>query len=147
MLLSTLRKTLNRREVRESWQRLTRTEKVNINETERLWSLTSGLALALYGLVRRSSIGVSALFAGGYLIYRGLTGHCPAYEAMNMSSASRTERLQFKAGDKRKYDAEPESEPTRTVRPDSDVDETGWETFPASDPPAWTATRIGQASN
>jgi uncharacterized membrane protein len=43
--------------------------------------------LALYGL--RRSLGPLALLAGGgALIYRGLTGHCAVYEALQLSTAS-----------------------------------------------------------
>jgi hypothetical protein len=62
--------------------------------------------------------------AGGYLIYRGLAGHCPVYEALNIDTAH-ANRLQF--------DELSQEVPHTTIEQDDLVDEAVWETFPASD--------------
>ena len=136
-----MRATINQPEVRMTWQKLTRTDKVNVNESERFYSLLAGSALAA-AVLKRCSIGTVALMlASGYLLYRGLTGHCPAYEAGGISTASRTERLQFRAGDKSKYRLRAEQTHPDAIGPADKVEETGLESFPASDPPAWTSSR------
>lgn len=60
---------------------------VNVGGVERVLSVLGGGALALYGL-RRSLTPLMLLLGGGALMYRGLTGHCPAYEAMGVDTAS-----------------------------------------------------------
>jgi uncharacterized membrane protein len=61
---------------------------VNVGETERWASLIGGTALALYGLARHSPGGTALALAGGSILYRGVTGHCPAYGAMGVSTAA-----------------------------------------------------------
>jgi hypothetical protein len=41
----------------------------------------------LYGLSRLPVSAIVAVVAGGALLYRGLTGHCGAKQALDMSSA------------------------------------------------------------
>ena len=61
----------------------------NVSSPERWASLVAGGALALYGLTEKTpSILTTAL--GGYLVYRGLTGNCPAYQAMKFSTSDST---------------------------------------------------------
>jgi len=135
------RKTLNRQEIRQSWQQMTKTDKVNVNESERLLSLFGGLVFVLFGLLRRSAGSAAFLFGGVYLIYRGLTGHCHAYESMGLSTASRTERLQFKGGERPEEQQNGRPQTPDAVNSENLVDQAVAETFPASDPPAWTASR------
>lgn len=64
---------------------------VNVRETERLASTLSGGALAAYGL-RRPASRLPALLAGGYLLYRGLSGHCPLYASLDINAEGRATR-------------------------------------------------------
>jgi len=59
---------------------------VNLGNLERVLSVIGGGALALYGL-RRSLGNLMLMLGGGALIYRGLTGHCAAYQAMGITTA------------------------------------------------------------
>lgn len=60
----------------------------NVGEIERYASAIGGGALALYGLSRGSLAGVTLALVGGALVYRGVTGHCNVYEAMDVNTAS-----------------------------------------------------------
>jgi hypothetical protein len=142
-----LRAMLNRREVRIGWQKMTKTDKVNVNESERLASILGGAMAALLGLTRRSPAGAGFFFGGIYFLYRGLTGHCPVYEAIGFSTASRTERLQFKGKQRGKILLNDQVWRDETVETGDPVDETVLETFPASDSPAWTTSRTGRESS
>jgi uncharacterized membrane protein len=61
---------------------------VNVGEKERLLSLVAGSALGLYGLSRFSLGGLALAVAGGSLIYRGMSGHCSLYQALDVSTAT-----------------------------------------------------------
>jgi len=64
------------------------TTKINVGETERLVSLVSGGALALFGLPRRNVAGMALTAIAGELLYRGVTGHCPVYDALDVNTAT-----------------------------------------------------------
>ena len=66
--------------------------KLNVNEAERHLSLIGGSALVLCGLLRGSASGLVLAAVGGGLIYRGATGHCHVYEALDVSSTNNTDR-------------------------------------------------------
>ncbi len=57
---------------------------VNISDTERWISSVSGGALTVYGLMRRSLVGAALALAGGYLVYRGVSGYCVTYAALGI---------------------------------------------------------------
>jgi len=59
----------------------------NVGQGERLASVVGGVALAVFGLSRRSPAGVALAALGGSLLYRGATGHCLLYEAAGVSTA------------------------------------------------------------
>lgn len=61
---------------------------MNISENERLLSLAGGAGLALYGLLRRGGLsGLTLAALGGGLLYRGLTGRCAVYSALDIDTA------------------------------------------------------------
>ena len=58
----------------------------NLNTVERALSVAAGAALAAYGLKRKDWGGLAAGVAGGFLVERGVTGHCVAYDALGLTS-------------------------------------------------------------
>ena len=63
---------------------------VNVADVERWASAVGGAALTAYGIKQlkdRSPAGAALAAAGGMLIYRGATGHCPVYSAAGISTA------------------------------------------------------------
>jgi uncharacterized membrane protein len=89
---------------------------VNVGQEERLLSALGGGALALFGLGRGA---LPLVVSGGYLVYRGLTGHCHLYERLGVD-AVRPDRPR-----------KPRPRKTDVVMEASE------DSFPASDPPAW----------
>jgi uncharacterized membrane protein len=63
--------------------------RINVGEGERLASVVGGTALALYGLGRRSLGGIALATLGGLLAYRGISGHCGAYDALGLDTTDR----------------------------------------------------------
>jgi uncharacterized membrane protein len=59
----------------------------NVGEPERWASVIVGSALSAYGLKSRSLGGLALAAAGGVLMWRGATGHCPLYGALGISTA------------------------------------------------------------
>jgi len=60
---------------------------VNVDSCERVCSALAGGALLLHGLMSRSFGGLVTGLIGGGLLYRGLSGHCAAYQALGISTA------------------------------------------------------------
>jgi uncharacterized membrane protein len=67
----------------------TQRQRINVGDSERLLSIAGGAALAATGLLRSSPTGLAVATVGGALIYRGLSGHCPVYEALDTGTAPR----------------------------------------------------------
>jgi uncharacterized membrane protein len=59
----------------------------NVGTAERWGSVIGGVALAAFGLKRRSVGGAALALFGGGLIYRGVTGHCQLYQALGLNTS------------------------------------------------------------
>ncbi len=70
--------------------------KVNIHRVERVASAVLGAALVMRGISRRPLSGIAQLVLGGWMLYRGVSGHSYLYEALGISTAE--EGKQHKAG-------------------------------------------------
>ena len=57
----------------------------NVGSTERLVSLGLGTCLTVFGITGRRTSPL-ALAAGGFLLYRGLAGNCPLYQALGVGT-------------------------------------------------------------
>jgi len=125
---------------------------VNVNPTERMLSAALGGALLLFGLNRRGASGTAMALAGGTLLMRGATGHCPMYQLIQdrrgeteMTRETRRVRRDYAQHEIRRPEtAEVLSGPHRAPRADRDkvpaedkVEEGSEMSFPASDPPAY----------
>ena len=64
----------------------------NVGCHERIGSIMGGAALIGLGLARRSPLTLLASIAGGLLVYRGISGKCPAYRAMDLDTARHEHR-------------------------------------------------------
>lgn len=62
-------------------------ERINMAREERLISIIGGAALIAYGIARWDRAGLAFALAGGGFAFRGMTGHCPMYGALNVSTA------------------------------------------------------------
>jgi uncharacterized membrane protein len=72
---------------------------VNVGVFERGASVTMGTALLALALSRRRARSAFAFgLAGAYLAWRGVTGHCPLYEALDTGTAEYAEDERLDAG-------------------------------------------------
>ncbi len=61
---------------------------INVGSAERIFSILGGAVLGLYGLARIRFSGVALAALGGALVYRGVTGHCGAYQSLGIDRAA-----------------------------------------------------------
>src|SRR5687768_4444370 len=71
---------------REARREAQRSRERHVGEVERFASVLAGAALAAFGARRRDVEGTLLALAGGALVHRGVTGRCPVYRALGMSS-------------------------------------------------------------
>jgi hypothetical protein len=57
---------------------------VNVGPPERMLSVVGGLALVGFGIVRRTPASAALGLVGGYLLVRGLSGHCVLYQGLGI---------------------------------------------------------------
>ena len=134
----------------------------NVATIERWVSLLGGGALAVWALGREhrlSPLSGALAIGAATLLFRGATGHCPAYGALGLSTADlgddwarplsgRREGAMRRASSGKLFRGKwPFPEGARAVRPgdgESDaVEEASVASFPASDPPSFTPTQVG----
>lgn len=60
---------------------------VNIHGVERATSIVLGAGLVVAASLRRGLVGAGLAVVGGGLLHRGITGHCPLYAALRISTA------------------------------------------------------------
>jgi hypothetical protein len=89
----------------------------NVGTAERIGSSIAGAALIARAFARPSLARFVVAIGGWMLLQRGMTGHCSLYQALGIGDPSR----------------EPDRAPGRDR-----VTEASEDSFPASDPPAWT---------
>jgi uncharacterized membrane protein len=70
-------------------------EKQNISTNERLISLGASLLLTYLGARSFKKGGFGFLVPAGYLLYRGVSGHCPINEAIRRNTAEGAEPFEF----------------------------------------------------
>lgn len=71
---------------RESGPNLSRRKSSNVGETERWASIISGVALIVTGLRKADVPGLAVSALGGGLLWRGVTGHCGVYAAIDVNT-------------------------------------------------------------
>lgn len=75
--------------IRQHEEAHTLPSKVNVGDVERWASAIGGSLLVAQGLRSRSLPGVGLALLGGSLLYRGLSGHCGAYQALKIDTTGK----------------------------------------------------------
>ena len=78
---------MNSRDFEQSWTDSLTDLTPNVGGAERAISAIAGGALVAYGTKQGGAGGTLAGLLGGAMLFRGVTGHCHAYDAMEFSTA------------------------------------------------------------
>ena len=97
----------------------------NVAHAERWLSVVAGSALTAYGLNRRSAPGLLISGLGAVLVWRGATGHCPAYAALGFSTAEHDDARQVSVP----YGRGTQVEKTVTINASAESLYTFWRNF------------------
>jgi hypothetical protein len=101
----------------------------NLDGAERAVSLAGAAALIVGGVKCPSPVGTLLAFGAAALLLRGLTGHCAVYHALGIDrTRDHHGPATYGYGKRGEHSLQDE------------VDATSDDSFPASDPPAWTST-------
>ncbi len=104
----------------------------NMGLVERRLSLATGLVTLAYLVVRqpRTAISLPLLLEAGYMLYRGFTGHCMVYHALDIDRSYGHDTWQGKDRTaQRKWESEIDA-----------VEVASEDSFPASDPRGWVSS-------
>ncbi len=86
-LVDTIRDAIGMTSFETSREDADRSNGKNVGDAERIASIAAGAVAVLAGLSRRSVPGLVCAAVGGALVYRGATGHCPAYSLLGVDTA------------------------------------------------------------
>jgi len=75
--------------IREHEEARLPSSEINVGDVERWASTIGGTLLVANGLRRGTFGGLAAAILGGSLVYRGVTGHCNAYKALNIDTSDK----------------------------------------------------------
>lgn len=73
-----------------SWADFLTDTSQNVSNTERIASVATGAGLVAYGIKRSDWLGALLSIAGGTLAYRGATGHCQIYDALDVDMSDKS---------------------------------------------------------
>ena len=73
-------------QVQNDIQQPNQPQHINVSSNERTVSVAAGAILTLYALSRFGLRGLLAAGLGAGLVYRGMTGHCAAYEKLDIDT-------------------------------------------------------------